>query len=394
MAIGGTLVYAQGVDGKMVASENLLRILEKTENRVNSHLESITDGGGEIPLESLELLAEAQQLHADSQALYDEEKYEECIIKSTEALNKYGETIGKVNIEVEDMEPLEDHVEGETERMIGLSTAIERSRIRIDKLREIADDLDELEIDTSEAGSLLDEAEGIIDELVALLESGELEEPGVYLGEANGLIGEATGMLRSMGQPRKQEKVQQFIQRTIHRAGALEQKMNQMFMGQGLPNTGVSAEFRGIVSGLRGLELHTDLKDAIGQLKEYVKDINRVGRSQEDEKGLGEDVVATLNAQSRLMAIIEAYRNRLNFIEDEELLASLNALLDEAERLLVESEEALVSGDEESAKELLEAVEQLLEEFKEVFNEVLMDHVSTFAPPIPDQANRGKRPTN
>jgi len=162
-------------------------------------------------------------------------------------------------------------------------------------------------------------------------------------------------------------------------------------MGQGLPNPGVSEEFMEIVSGLRGLDSHTDLKDAIEQLKDYVKSIDRVGRDQEDEQG--ENMVTALNTQYRLTALIEAYRNKLNSIEDEELAASLNALLDEAENLLAESEEALVSGDEEHAEELLEAVEQLLEEFKESFNDAFMAQIAGLKPPIPDQSNKGKRPT-
>jgi hypothetical protein len=393
MAIGGTLVYAQNVDGKMVAAENLLRILEKTENRVISHFESITESGEEVPPEAQELLSLAQQLHVEAQTLYAEEKYEECIKKATEALNKYGETLGKAHIEEDMMDPLEEELEEETEQMAGLLTAIMRSRSRIEKLGEIADGLDELEIDTSEARSLIDDAESILNELESLLESGELMEPGVYLGEANGLIGQATGMLRSIGQPRKQERVQQFIQSTIHRAGALEQKMNRMLIGQGIPNHGVSEEFMGIVSGLRGLDSHADLKDAIMQLKEYVRNINRVGRSNEDEHGLVEGMVSRLNAQSRLGALIEACRNRLNSIEDMELVATLNALLDEAESLLAESMEALVAGDEETAEQLLDSVEQLLEEFQEAFKEALMERATRFSPPTPDHSDRGKRPT-
>jgi hypothetical protein len=397
IAIGGTLVYGQEVDGKMVASGNLLSILEDSENRVTILFQSITDGGGDVPTEAEELMAEAQQLHGETQDLVDGEEYEACIIKATEALNKYGKALGKAHIaEAEVMEPLEAQVEDETKKMIGLSSAIEQARDRIDRLREIADELDEddeLEIDTSQARNLLNSAEDILDELAAVFDSGELEAPGNYLGEANGLIGEATGMLRSIGQPRKRERAQQFIQQTINRVGELEQNMNQMFMGQGLPNHAVSEEFMEIVSGLNGLDPHTDLKDAIEQLKTYVRDINRVGQNLGDGQGIGEETVAAFNTQSRLGAIIEAYRNKLNAIEDEELVASLIALLDEAESLLSESEEALISGDQEYAGELMDAVEQLLDEFNEAFNEVFMKQMSGFSLPIPDQGNSGKRPT-
>ena len=134
---GAVTAYAQEVGENQVAAENLLSILMNSESEVKSLFETIVGDGGEVPEVATEALIKAQKLHADALGHYDEGRYEECVEKSTEAINKYGEALTEAT--PEEPEVMITHEETvETEKMTGLTTAIEKTRKRIIKLEKNA----------------------------------------------------------------------------------------------------------------------------------------------------------------------------------------------------------------------------------------------------------------
>ena len=384
-ALGGAVfAHAQEVevDENKVAVENLLSMLSERESAVTSLFEQILGEGGEVPENAQEAFEEAQLLHVEAQTLFDDADYEEALEKATDALNEYGKA--ETRAVPEELEPLtveQLEAEVETEKMVGLFTAIDKAEGRIAKLRGIAFDLGILEFDASEAGQLLIAAEK---ELLAIeneLGSEDIDEPAIILGEANRLIGQATGMIKSSGAPMKQEKVNQFIEQTMRRMGQLETKMNRIISKRGLSNEGLTSQFAGVFSELEGLGTEDDLtpdemKEKIKQLRDIVKEANKVGKPEDDEEGLfDEETVDALNAQTNMETRIAQYRTQVMSIEgteeNEGLVAELLGLLDEADRLLVEAEDAIGLEDEALAEELTEAAEDILDQFEELFEEEL-----------------------
>ncbi|MFC1802846.1 hypothetical protein ACFL0D_02645 [Thermoproteota archaeon] len=375
-ALGGVVItYAQEVDENMAAAENLLSLLGDSESEVTSLFESIVNDGGDVPEDAQEALQEAQELRLEAQDLFDEGSYLECVEKATEALNKYGKALDKATEdELVEVEGQVELVDEETEKMVGLFTAIEKSRKRIEKLEEIADDLDALEVDTSDARGLLADAEEILDNLIIMLESGDFEESEIILGGANSLIGQATGMLKSKGEPKKQEKIEHFIDQTIHRVGQLEKKMNKIFNKRGIINAGeITDGFSLIIVGLEDLDTHDDLKDVIDQLKTLVKDTKKIGKNHEE--GLEDETIEAINTQTKMEARIERYRNKIQKLEgSDELVEELLGLLGEAEDLLAQAEEAMGSEDEALAEEFTDAAEEILDAFDDMFDEAKDEH--------------------
>ncbi len=375
-ALGGA-VFAHAQDENMVAAENLLSVLSERESAVTSLFEQIVNDGGEVPENAQEAFEEAQQLHAEAQTLFDEADYMESLEKATEALNEYGKA--ETRATPEEPEPLtveQLEAEAETEKMVGLFTAIEKARDRIAKLREIAEDLGIPSTATSEAGELLVAAEVRLVEIEEELGSEDIDEPTIILGEANSLIGQATGMIKSYGAPMKQEKVQHFIEQTMHRMGQLETKMNRIINKRGLSNEGLTSQFGGIFAGLEELDTETDLthdemKDLIRQLKDITKEANKVGKPEKDEESIfDEETIDALNTQTNMETRIEEYRTQVMSIEEnEELVTELLGLLDEAEALLAQAEDAIGLEDEDLAEEHTKAAEDILDQFEELFDE-------------------------
>jgi len=376
-ALGGAVfAHAQEVDENLVAAETMLSLLSERESTVTSLFEQIVDDGGVVPENAQEAFEEAQLLHVEAQTLFDEADYEEALEKATEALNEYGKA--ETRAVPEEPEPLtveQLEAEAETEKMVGLFTAIEKARDRITKLREIAEDLGIPDFETSEPGKLLIAAETRLDEIEDMIELVEFDETEIILGEANRLIGQATGMIKSYGAPMKQEKVQNFIEQTMHRMGQLEDKMNRIINKRGLSNEGLTSQFGVIIAGLEELDTdgltHDEMKGIILQLKDIVKNANKVGKPEENEESIfDEETIDALNTQTNMETRIAQYRTQIMSIEgNEELVSELLGLLDDADGLLVQAEDAIGLEDEALAEELTKAAEGILDQFEELFDE-------------------------
>ena len=373
-ALGGVMAYAQVVDENMVAAETLLSLLEASEGEVTSLFETIVNDGGIVPEDAQEALEEAQQLRAEAQGLFDEGSYLECVEKATEALNKYGEAITEATPEEpEEMGTQVELVEEETEKMVVLTTAIEKARARIVKLEEIADNLDALSIDTEDARLLLVEAEGILDDIPENILLEDVDEVEDMLSEAKSLIGEATGILKNKGEPKKQEKIQHFIAQTKHHVGQLEKKMNKILAKMGSSEENVlklQTQFGGVFTELEGIDTKDGLKEAVTQLKWLVKETKQIGKGDDDEESLFEDeTIEAINSQTEMETLIEKYRVQVMELEAGEEQDELLAMLIETEELLAQAEDALISGDEDLAEELSDEAEDILDAFDDMFDE-------------------------
>jgi DNA-binding phage protein len=158
--------------------------------------------------------------------------------------------------------------------------------------------------------------------------------------------------------------------------GQLEDKMNRIINKRGLSNEGLTSQFGGIFAGLEELDTEDaltpdEMKALIRELRDIVKDANKVGKPEDDEEGVfDEETVDALNAQTNMETRIAQYRTRVMSIEgNEDLVAELLGLLDEADGLLVQAEDAIGLEDEALAEELTEAAEGILDQFEELFDE-------------------------
>ena len=370
-ALGGAVfAHAQEVevDENMVAAENMLSILTESEAEVTSLFEQIINDGGEVPEDAAEALLEAQELHAEAQGLYDEDSYEETVEKATEALNKYGKAITEATPEEpedpeepETMTTEEQEETEKTENMIDITTAIEKARKRITKLDEIATKLTEQGIDVSEANAKLIEASEILDSI--LLEDTEGAEE--LLSDANSLIGEATGMLKSNGEPIKEEKIELFRNQAMHHVEQLNIKMLRFLEKFGSSEGDsllMQAQYGEIFAGLGAIDTKDGLKAAVTQLKWLEKEKRNVGKGTPVEELLGEDTFESIDDQTKMESKLEYYWGIVNEMDDEDpVKAEALVLLSQVEGLLVGAETALVEGDEDLADEMEEEAEEILE---------------------------------
>ena len=387
--MGGTyLVNAQEVDENQVTAENMLSTLTESEAEVISLFETITGDGGTIPEDATEALQEAQEQHAEAQTLYDEGDYEKCIEKATKALNNYGKAINEATPEEpeeqepEDPEAPEEHedseepedmateqVEEETEKIIGINTAIEKAGNRITKLEKIAAKLADQEIDVAEATALLEEAREIL-ETISLEDSEGAEE---LLSEANALIGEATSLLKKNGEPIKEAKIEHFRKQALHHVEQLQTKMNRFMNKFGSAeetSSMVQTQYGEILAGLEGIDIKDGLKEAVTQLRLLEKETRNVGKGTEVEELLGEEGFESLKGQLKLESKLDYYQGIVEALDAEDpVRVEVEPLLVQVMELLGGAETALVEGNADQADEMVEEAEIILDDVEDLLGD-------------------------
>jgi len=372
-ATGLDLIPVQAKGPRDQSAETMLGLLEQSQAEVTALFDSITAAGGQVPEGAQEQLQEAIQLQVEAQAHYDAGEIEECIEKATDALNAYGKAASKANEAEDEVEDEEDEgtEDNETEKNLGLFTAVDRARAYLDKLRSIATDLESQGIDVTEAKSLLDQAEAALDSAEEALNQGDFETAEGLLEEARSLMGQATGDLRSLSEPKKKEKMEHFVNQTMIRVRHLEDKMLRILSKYGVTEEdtqALTAEFQALIAALEGVDVdRDDLDDVVDQLKGLVKDSHEFGKDFDEVE---DETIERLNDVSKLEAKLNRYRERLHELEQLGYnTGNVTAVYTEAEGLLEEAMVMLESGDREAAEELIDRVDEMLDDIDDMVDD-------------------------
>ena len=361
-ATGLGLVYAQAAEPRSRAAETLLSVLENTNGRVSALFDSVTAGGGQVPQEAQEQLQVAVTLRAQAQAHFEAGEYEECIKKSTEALNAYGKAVAKLH---------RDDDDDEAEEQLGLFTAVERARAYLDRLRSAATDLESQGIDISEVESLLDQAEAALDGAEDALNQGDFDAAEDHRGEARSLMGQATRELRSLSNTKRREKAERFINQTMIRIQQLEEKMLRVLSRYGVSEEdtqSITAEFRAMTAALEGMDLdRDDFEGVVGRLRHLVKESHEIGRGRDEVEN---ETVERISDVSRLEAMLNRYRGRLRELEQLGYgTGNMTGVLAEAEGLLSEAMVKLEEGDREAAEGLIDQANEMLDDIDDMIDD-------------------------
>jgi ElaB/YqjD/DUF883 family membrane-anchored ribosome-binding protein len=262
-----------------------------------------------------------------------------------------------------------EQVEEETEKIIGINTAIEKAGNRITKLEKIAAKLADQEVDVTEATTLLEEAKAKL-ETISLE---DLEGAEELLSEANALIGEATSLLKKNGEPIKEAKIEHFRQQAQHHVEQLQTKMNRFmnkFGSSEETSSMVQTQYGEILAGLIGIDTKDGLKEAVTQLRLLEKETRNVGKGTEVEELLGEEGFESIKGQLKLETKLEYYRGIVEALDAEDpVRVEVEPLLVQVEELLGGAETALVEGNEDQADEMIEEAEIILDDVEDLLGD-------------------------
>jgi chromosome segregation ATPase len=367
---GLSFAAAEDPETPQQTAETLLTVLDTRRAEVLALFDSIVEGGGEVPEDAQESFDEADGLRDEAQALYDAGDYEEAIEEATEAINKYGEatSLAMETDEDEGTEPEEDEDEDDG---YGVIAGYEKAVDRLEKLKAIAEALEAQGMDVSEADALILEAEDSLSQLEEALNQGDLGAAGSLLGESNGTLGKLTAALKTIGKPKKKEKMEHFINQTRHRVQQLETKMLRILAKYGLTEEdeqAIKAEFQAMIAGLDDIDVdRDDLGETVNSLKRLVKETNRVGKG----KDVDEEVVDKIKKLNKHESNLNRYRERITELEGlgaptDELLGLLN----EAEGLLSQADDEMNAGNKDAAEDLIDEADAILDTLDDMIDDL------------------------
>jgi hypothetical protein len=367
---GDQLVYAQEVDENMVAAESLLSMLTDSEAEVTSIFESIIGEGGEVPEEATDAYNDAQELHQEAQELFDEELYEESLEKATEALNKYGEAITIATPEPEEMTPLEEEIQVETDKLTGLFRAVANARDKLSKLDTIVMALESQGIEGTDVTPLFEEIENELVAFEADLNNPEIDKSTLNFGQVNSKITHLINEIRKMGKPIKTQKFENFQLQYTQRVSQLEKKMNKILAKMGSSEENMlmlQSQFGQINEQIEGIDTD-DFKEAVKELKKWVKETKKVSKNKEIEEQIGEDGLESINEQIEIEIKLQYYMGLLDEMEDDDpmkaeildLITIIQGLIDDAETALVDEDEGLADSKMTEAKDKLDELDDLM----------------------------------
>jgi len=371
-AAGGlSFAAAEDTETPQQTAETLLTVLDTSRAEVVALFESIVGGGGEVPEDAQESFDEADGLRDEAQALYDAGDYEGSIEEATEALNMYGEATS-LALETDEDNGTEPEEEDEDEDDgYGVLVGYEKAVDRLEKLKAIAEDLEAQGVDVSEADALILEAEDSLSQLEEALNQRDLGAAGSLLGESNGTLGKLTAALKTIGKPKKMEKMEHFVTQTKHRVQQLETKMLRTLAKYGLSEEdedAIRAEFQAMIAGLDDIDVdRDDLGETVNSLKRLVKETNRVGKG----KDVDEEVVDKINKINKHESNLNRYRERIMELEGlgaptDELLGLLN----EAEGLLSQADDEMNAGNKEAAEDLIDEADEILDQIDDMIDDL------------------------
>jgi len=218
---------------------------------------------------------------------------------------------------------------------------------------------------------LILEAEDSLSQLEEALNQGDLGAAGSLLGESNGTLGKLTAALKTIGKPKKKEKMAHFVTQTRHRVQQLETKMLRTLAKYGLSEEdedAIRAEFQAMIAGLDDIDVdRDDLGETVGSLKRLVKETNRVGKG----KDVDEEVVDKINKINKHESNLNRYRERIMELEGlgaptDELLGLLN----EAEGLLSQADDEMNAGNKEAAEDLIDDADAILDQIDDMIDDL------------------------
>jgi tetratricopeptide (TPR) repeat protein len=212
------VVSAQEDEGLRVKADMLIKIANKSKERVEAVLETVAAIPDEAKLEyeaGVSALGEAEKLRDDGE-------YQQASEKAVEAMRHFKEAFVIIN-KVAPEKPKK--TEMEAEKAMGLKVAISRAEAFKEKVEGLADRAEEQGYDVSEVRTKLEEAETHLQAASEALKGGDVDLSAKELAQARKLLGEAMGELHKITVKLSSERAEKFVEKAEQKLSIVRKKI-------------------------------------------------------------------------------------------------------------------------------------------------------------------------
>jgi hypothetical protein len=342
-------------NGQQVATESLLRILERSRERVNASFEILVERGVNVSDAARLSYSEGVEMVATALQLRDAGEYKQAREMALQAMEKFREAFLEI---AEEMEETETSEEKEAVRATVQTAARNRAQLYIERLNNLADRAEELGYNVTEIRETLAKAHGYITNATSLADAGG------EVGKAISTAAKTMGQLQPIVKANKAKQAQKFLEKAEERLTNLEGKMEKLSSQvptqaqQALNQTMERARNR--VEEARKLMQAGDIDDAIGAFREMNRNMEQGIQTFGDTKP---DTAQNLAILDKLEAKIIALEDKLATLELEGFnVTQITSRLNEAKNLLTQATDNLQNQETVKASENIEQADKLIEE--------------------------------
>ena len=355
-------------DGQQVATESLMRILERSRDRVNASFERLEDRGVTVPDASRENYSEGVEMTATALQLRDTGEYKPAREMALQAMQKFRVAFLEIAEEMEETETPEEKV---AVRATVQTASRNRAQLYIEKLDNLADRAEELGYNVTEIRETLAKARSYINNATNLVETGDIEKAGGEVGKAISTAAKTMGQLQPIVKANKAKQAQKFLEKAEERLTKLEGKMEKLSdqvppqAQQAINLTMERARER--VREARTLLQAGDVEVAVGKLREMNRNTERSIEAFEGAKPGTAQNLATLD---KLEAKILALEDKLTTLDAQGVnVTQITSKLEEAESLLTRATQNLQNEETMKASETIDQADELVNEAEEMLEQ-------------------------
>ncbi|MCL4437243.1 MAG: hypothetical protein M1503_04155 [Thaumarchaeota archaeon] len=334
----------------------LTKILEKAEEHINGILQDLAAQNITVPA-AAKASYESGLAHAEAaiKAL-KENRTQDAEREITASMSDFKTALSqfKDNSTVTAATPEEN----------GISQAINRSRVFIERLETVVSNLNSTEYPVSDIKARIQSAKTILDNATVLLQRGNVTEAAKKLGEARRAISGLIGELNNISKDEKSKKIKEFSEKALERLTDIEQKADELLPPQAAGKVKAALEqAKQHITQARDLADNERLEQAVDKLE----DMSEAAKAGDEEFDHGFEQDKALVAQKIKTAIanetkrLDALQQRVDALGNVKGLAKVREIMDDARQMLQKASDKLASGDVQSAGKILKDLSDLTE---------------------------------
>lgn len=345
--------------------DELFKLFDRANATLREVFAKLEARGVTIPEEVLKVYDKGLEAAKEAVRLRSEGRYTEAKDKIIQAMQHLRNATLCVADELEEVETPEER---EARKAIGLQAAIERIRLKVERLREIAENAAAQGINASRIIERLENLTDLLSRVEKRIEAGDIGEAAKDRETSQRMFGKAMAALKPVIEAHKTCQAEKFLNMLEKRVSKTSDRINKTISRLPIPKLarskiakklGLEVEaIKSKIQETQNLLREGKVMDAIAKLSELRGDVAKL--MAETMKPKVGEILEEIDQREMMLEVLE---EKAKMLEERGLnVTGLLTEIREARNLIQEAIEKLEKGESAIAENLLTQIDELIKE--------------------------------
>ena len=350
--------------------DELFKLFDRANATLREVFAKLEARGVTIPEEVLKVYDKGLEAAKEAVRLRSEGRYTEAKDKIIQAMQHLRNATLCV---ADDLEEVETPKEREARKAIGLRAAIERIRLKVERLREIAENAAAQGINASRIIERLENLTDLLSRVEERIEAGDIGEAAKDREMSQRMFGKAMAALKPVIEAHKTRRAEKFLNMLEERVSKTSDRINKIISRLPIPKLarskiakklGLEVEsIKSKIQETQNLLREGKVMDAIAKLSELRGDVAKLMAETMKQPSMKPKVGEILEGIDRREMMLEVLEEKVKMLEERGLnVTGLLTEIREARDLIQEVIEKLEKGESAIAENLLTQIDELIKE--------------------------------